>query len=307
MLDLNAVEQQDFSLTLQRLNSLKGKNLPKAIADFNKESDILSHVIQFDPTPKLSYTKWLMTRLYRDPATMAGEIQISTDGPNRVRRLLAEFDGIKHKLDVKDRDIFNYRSIEQLELVLIEQRKVRFKASKKYLNNLDIHETLLDTIVLMSDGLSVHRPRSVEDVIVMTGGDKAFDLRGGAGYRMLSRIGEIYVFNTDYGPLVGALPAQGEKGYLVDCTGEAAMFEDALNLHQNVDWERTPEILSLMIKIDPALPFDMELEAVEPYKVALTQFPLILHEDRAIPDEFLHELMEDPECGKAISEALQAH
>jgi hypothetical protein len=92
---------------------------------------------------------------------------------------------------------------------------------------------------------------------------------------------------------------------VVDCTGEAAMFEDALNLHQDVDWERAPEILSLMIKIDPALPFDLDLETVEPYQVALTQFPLILHEDRAIPDEFLHELMADPEIGKAISETLE--
>lgn len=304
MLDLNAVEQQDFSLTLKRLNALKGK-LPKAIADFIRESEILSYVTQFDPSPNLSYTKWLMTRLYRNPANIAGEIRISNDGSNRVRRLLAEFDGIKHKLEVKDRDIFNYRSIEQLEAVLIEQRKVRFKASKKYLKLLDIHETLLDTIVHMCDGLSVHRPRSIEDVIVMTGGDQAFDLRGDAAYRMLSRIGEVYVFNTDYGPLVGALPAQGEKGYVVDSTGEAAMFEDALNLHQDVDWERAPEIMSLMIKIDPALPFDMEMEAVEPYKVALTQFPLILHEDRAIPDEFLHELMEDPVIGKSIGETLE--
>jgi hypothetical protein len=304
MLDLNAVEQQDFSLTLKRLNALKGK-LPKAIADFIKESEILSYVIQFDPSPKLSYTKWLMTRLYRNPANIAGEIQISNAGSNRVRTLLAEFDGIKHKLDVKDRDIFNYRTIEQLEAVLIEQRKGRFKASKKYLKHLDIHETLLDTLVHTCDGLSVHRPRSIEDVIVLTGGDQAFDLRGDAAYRMLSRIGEIYVFNTDYGPLVGALPAKGQKGYVVDCTGEAAMFEDALNLHQDVDWERAPEILSLMIKIDPALPFDLDLETVEPYQVALTQFPLILHEDRAIPDEFLHELMADPEIGKAISETLE--
>ena len=304
MLDLKAVEQQDFSLTLKRLNALKGK-LPKAIADFIKESEILSYVIQFDPTPNLCYTKWLMTRLYRNPANIADKIEISSSGSNRLRTLLAEFDGIKHKLDVKDRDIFNYRTIEQLEVVLVEQRKGRFKASKKYMKHLDIHETLLDTLVHTCGGLSVHRPRSIEDVIVMTGGDQAFDLRGDARYRMLCRIGEVYVFNTDYGPLVGALPAQGEKGYVVDCTGEAAMFEDALNLHQDVDWERSAEILSLMIKIDPALPFDMELENVEPYRVALQQFPLILHEDRAIPDEFLYELMEDPVIGKAISETLE--
>lgn len=311
MQDISAVAQHDFSRTLKRLNALKGR-LPKAIDALIKESEffireaeIFSFVAQFDPTPNLTYTKWLMTRLYRDPATSGAQIKIGENGSNRVRTLLAEFDGVKHSLAVEDRDIFKYHNIDQLELVLIESRKQRFKASRKYLKHLDIHECLLDTMIYSYDRLSVHRPRSVEDVIAMTSGAKAFDLRGDAAYKMLSSIGDIYVFNTDFGPLVGALPAQGEKGYLVDCTGEAAVFEDALNLHPNITWEKTPEILSLMIQIDPALPFDLELKDIEPYKLALAQFPLILHEDRDIPEEFFDDLMEDPMLGPVIGGILE--
>lgn len=32
---------------------------------------------------------------------------------------------------------------------------------------------------------------------------------------------------------------------------------------------------------------------IEPYRVALTQFPLILHEDRAIPEDLREEILSD--------------
>jgi hypothetical protein len=91
---------------------------------------------------------------------------------------------------------------------------------------------------------------------------------------------------------------------LIDCCGEQAVFEDALPLHSKLSWETAPELLSLMIKIDPTLPFDTEMTEKEPFLVALNQFPLILHEDREIPEDLLDEILADPEVGPKVSEIL---
>lgn len=305
MLDLALVDKLVFDRSLKRLTKMKGR-LPDAIDSFGDDISVIQYVSSFDPTPDCIYTKWLMTRLHRNPKTLIAELKLSASGCNTVGILLAEFHGIKQRLPKENRDIFSYGSLHELEQVLIANRVERFRASKKFLKMLDIHECLLATQVMACDGLTVHKARCIEDVIVITGADNVFDGRGDGLYRQLLADGDVYVFNTGYGPLVGALPTKvGQRGDLFDSCGDPAMFEDALQVHPNLSWEKAPELLSLMIKIDPTLPFDTEMTEKDAFLVALKQFPLILHEDREIPEDLLDEILADPEVGPKVSEILE--
>lgn len=305
MLDLALVDKLVFDRSLKRLTKMKGR-LPDAIESFGDDLSVIQYVSSFDPTPDCIYTKWLMTRLHRNPKTLIAELKLSATGCNTVGILLAEFHGIKQRLPKEQRDIFSYGSLHELEQVLIANRVDRFRASKKFLKMLDMHECLLQTQVMACDGLTVHKPRCVEDVIAITCAENIFDARGEDWYRRLLEIGDLYVFNTGYGPLVGALPNEaGQRGMLLDCCGEQAIFEDALPLHPKLSWEGAPELLSLMIKIDPTLPFDTEMTEKDAFLVALKQFPLILNEDREIPEDLLEEILADPEVGPKVSEILE--
>jgi len=307
MLDLSLVDNKAVSRTLKRLNTMKGR-LPENFEELPilQDLEILKFVSQFDPTPDRIYTKWLMTSLLRNQAVVAGELKLSETKSNTVSNLLAEFHGIKQRLPKEQRDIFRYNSIQELEKVLIENRATRFRASKKFMKLLDIHECLLETQVMAFEGFSVHKARCIEDVLVITGGDKAFDQRGEGKYRHLLAIGDAYVMNTHAGPLVCALPqADGERGVVYDCTGEHAVFEDALDMHPNLTWESAPDLMALLIKIDPMLPFDLEMTEKEPYLIALKQFPLVLLEDREIPEDLYDEITSDPEVGPLIAEIIE--
>ncbi|WP_274644989.1 hypothetical protein [Pseudomonas serbica] len=304
MLDLALVDKLVFDRSLKRLTAMKGR-LPDAIASFGDDLSVIQYVSSFDPTPDCIYTKWLMTRLHRNPEVLINELKNSAQGCNTVGNLLAEFHGVKQRLPLEQRDIFVYGSVHELEQALTPHRATRFNASKKFLKMLDLHECLLETQVMACDGLTVHKARCIEDVIVITGADNVFDGRGDGLYRSLLADGDVYVFNTGYGPLVGALPTKvGQRGDLFDCCGERAMFEDALPLHPNLSWDTAPELLSLMIKIDPSIPFDNEMTEKEPFLVALKQFPLILHEDREIPEDLLDEILADEEVGPTVREFL---
>lgn len=307
MLDLSLVDNKAVSRTLKRLNTMKGR-LPENFEELAilQEFEILKFVSQFDPTRDRIYTKWLMTSLLRNQKVVTEELKLSETKSNTVSNLLAEFHGIKQRLPLKQRDIFRYNSISELEKVLIENRATRFRASKKFMKLFDIHECLLETQVMAFDGFSVHKARCIEDVIVITGGDKAFDQRGEDKYRQLLAIGDVYVFNTHAGPLVGALPRETpERGVLYDCTGELAVFESALDMHPKLNWASAPELMSLLIKIDPMLPFDLEMTEKEPYLIALKQFHFVLLEDREIPEDLYDEIASDPEVGPLITEILE--
>lgn len=309
MLDLSLVDNKQVSRTLKRLNTMKGR-LPEKFEELTilQDVEIIKFVSQFDPTHDRIYTKWLMTSLLRNQAVVAKELKLSETKSNTVSNLLAEFHGIKQRLPLEQRDIFRYNSIQELEKVLIENRATRFRASKKFMKLLDLHECLLETQVMAFEGFSVHKARCIEDVIVITGGDKAFDQSGDDLYRQLVAVGDVYVFNTHTGPLVGALPRETpERGVLYDCTGEHAVFESALAMHPKLNWESAPELMTLLIKIDPMLPFDLEMTEKEPYLIALKQFHFVLLEDREIPEGLYDEITSDPEVGPLIAEVLEVN
>lgn len=303
MLDFAVVGRDVYKRALNTVTAIKG---PRAVALSHEKVDteLFAAITDLDPTPKLKYMKWILTRLYRNPASII-EGLIGNDGMSgTLRGLLVEFEGVKHLLPAHMRDIFNYHSLERLEEVVGLMRKDRYKASKFIRNTARSEEVMAATLLMGHDGLTVHRARSVEDVILLTGSDEVFDLRGEKLYRNMASYGEVFIFITGYGVFVGALPrTAGHKGILFDCMGEPGMFEDALMAHRDVNWESAPEIITLMAKIDPALPFDEEMEEIEPYIAALNQFPLVLHEDREIPDDMIDRLLES---GLLSQEAMDA-
>lgn len=306
MLDFAVVNKEIYKRALSTVMALKGPRV-KAIEAVSQDADLLKAVCALDPTPGLKYIKWILTRLYRNPQSIAESLRYQNEDPGRLRELLLEFEAAKHLLPIHMRDIFNYRTLESLEEVLRLQRKDRgFKALRLMVNGARAETIYHDTLLHEHDGFSVHQPRSVEDVIVLTGSQDVFDLRGNKLYRDLALTGKVYVFNTNYGVFVGAIPENsGEKGVLVDFTGEMAIFEDALQAHRDVTWESCSEIYTLLCQIDPALPFDEELEAIGPYRVALNQFPLILDEDREVPDYLVDELLQDPQLNEEARKAIQ--
>lgn len=301
MLNFSKVGRDTYKRALQCVTAMKG---PRAEAlQYNPiETEVVSAAASLDPTPNYKYLKWILTRLHRNVNSFP-EVILSQEGKAiNVKALLLEFESVKHRLPAQMRDIFNYHSITALESVLGLERKDRIKASKMICKHWDIEDVMASTQVMEYEGLSVHEARCVEDVIILTGSDKVFDLRGQKLYRNLADCGQVYVFNTGYGVLVGALPRiEGEKGVLFDALGEHAVFEDALMVHPDVDWHSAPEIIELMSKIDPALPFDEAMEDIAPFAAALNQFPLILHEDRELPDEIRDDLLDS---GLLNAEAL---
>lgn len=302
MLILSTVGRNQYKRALQCVTAMKGPR-SEALRTIEDEAEVIQACAELDPTPKFKYLKWILTRLYRDVNSIAAATVSIGGRTPAIKPLLLEFEAVKHNLLPHMRDIFNYRSLEALEDVLVMHRKDRMKASKLICAQWDQDDVLADTTVMEFEGLTVHQARCVEDVIILTGSDQVFDLRGQKLYRDLASAGQVYVFNTGYGMLVGTLPhEEGEKGLLFDALGERAMFEDALMVHPDVDPSSAPEIIELMCKIDPALPFDEGMEEIAPFIAALNQFPLVLHEDREIPEDMLDELMESG----LLSQAAQA-
>jgi hypothetical protein len=280
-----------FKRALDRVTSLSG---PKELAfrQMQEEASLISRVALHDPTPAKKYVKWMLTRLYRNSSSIQDSIELDGNGIGEIRSLLIEFEGVKHTLPVEQRDIFNYNSARELECILAQYRENRFTASKFIVNNFDIDDVMLRTQIYSINGLTVHKARCIEDVIVTTGADNVFDRNGQGTYRSLTGIGSIYIFNSAYGILIGACPEiEGEKGVLIDVFGEPAMFEDILNVTPALTWDNARDILTLMIKIDPMLPFDTDMTDPGPYVVALNQFPLVLHEDRELPESIQNKIL----------------
>lgn len=307
MLDFAVVGHDVYKRALSTVTAFKG---PRALALSKAETDteLLAAVADLDPTPHLKYVKWILTRLYRNPASLAGSLVGDEDRSGALRGMLLEFEATKSKLPVHMRDIFLYHSVEHLEEVLSLARKDRVKASNLIRKHARPPEVMAATKIMGHDGLSVHAARCIEDVIILTGSDDVFDSRGDDVYRALKGAGDVFVFVTGYGVYVAALPReQGEeRGVLLDGMGYFSVFEDALNAHRNVNWAACPDIITLMCKIDPTLPFDTEMEEVEPYIIALNQFPLVLDEDREIPEDLLEQILENPALTAHAKAAIQA-
>lgn len=294
MLDFAVVGHDVYKRALSTVTAIKGPRA-QALRDVESDADLFAAVMDLDPTPRFKYVKWILTRLYRDSSSLDGSLVGSNGHSGSLRGLLLEFEATKHHLPAHMRDIFNYHCVGRLEEVLGLMRRDRFKAARLIRNEARPLEVLNVTQIMEHDGLSVHAVRCVEDIIILTGSDEVFDVRGEKRYRDLAQYGDVYVFITGYGVYVGSLPSnQGSRGILIDCMGEPGMFEDALAAHQDVSWESCPQIIGLMCKIDPSLPFDEEMEDIGPYIAALNQFPLVLAEDREIPFDLKEQLLESP-------------
>ncbi len=248
-----------------------------------KEIQMLADI---DPTGKLSYVKWLAGVMKRDQQCLEKVDKI------RLSELLSEFHGVKHLLPQDLRDINNYQSFSDLDKTLRGYRSERPKASRFLLKKLTIDSVIKETAIhVYEESLFVLKARSVEDVIVCTQNEQLFCKRGRGLYERLNNLGDVLIFISSNGVHVGASPRHpGDKGVLFDCFGEFSVFEDILDLYPNICWDNSSELLTTMIKIDPTLPFDIEMEDAEAYMIALKQFPLVLEEDRSIPDHLLEEI-----------------
>lgn len=244
----------------------------------------LNALRMIDPSIRLRYLDWLR------------KIEPSLDTVHRKAlaiECLIEFHGVSEQMSDHERDIYRYASIDGLSETLVKYRGTRVKPSMPYLSQLEADDVIERTTVLMVDGLAMLKPRSIEDVIVLTQNEELLSSTGEGLYETLIGLGEVYVFISGAGVHVGARPMiPGNKGILFDCFGELAVFEDILACHPSLGWNNAKGILSVMIHIDPCLPFDLAFEDVETYVVALEQFELVLHEDREIPEHLVEALQE---------------
>lgn len=143
------------------------------------------------------------------------------------------------------------------------------------------------------DNLAVYEIYSQDDFQTA---NKYFPLAGLYDEQILNS-NRLFLLITDLGAFIADLPKEpGDKGELIDANHEQAIFEDILQLHRKITWESCKEMMTLFIKIDPCLPFDLEIEAAEAYQVAVDQFPLVLDMDREIPDHLAH-LVNIPDAG----------
>ena len=258
-----------------------------------------------DPTPKGKYRRWLLNRIYKQIAKAPFDLDYSDNGLSAFQAL-AWFDDKKRYLPMELRNILSYQSIREINTVLSEHAYGIDRISPRLVDTLQTLDIIEQTRIDEFDGFSVHQPRSIEEIALLWGNDEWLDKRWGNGWARLKSLGTTYVILSDFGPILGVLPnLSGHRGVVLDTCCEPAMFEDALMAH-NISYSDAPGIFDLLSRIDPSLPFDLEMDEVGPYIAALNQFPLILHEDRAPSDEVREALMESVDLSDFARAELEA-
>ncbi|MBD8681450.1 hypothetical protein [Pseudomonas sp. CFBP 13719] len=264
-----------------------------------------AYVRECDPTPKGKYQRWLLSSLLQQIETKPFNLDF-TDSGISAYKALAWFEDKKRYLPVELRNILSYQSIKEISVVLAEYSYDIDRLSKRVADTLETIEVIEDTRVLEGGGLSIHQPRSIEDLALLWGNDDWLDKRGSNNWARLKAIGTPFVFLNEFGPLLGVLPnVPGHRGLVLDTCTDPGMFEDMLP-HHDLSYETDKDIIDLLCKIDPTLPFDEEMEEVGPYLAALNQFPLILHEDRTPSDEILQSLLASTDLSQAARTELEA-
>lgn len=295
--------QEEITLLTRALGAyvdLTGE--PIAIGDFERLLD------RADPSPRKKHVRWIAERLASGEAV--GEFdswRIEKGEFSQIYRILMMFDASKRALPKDIRNILNYRSLHELKLATVELNRGRFKPRKRIASGLTYAQAYEQTLVRADGGISVHKPLCIEEALVLMCNDNLVTEDGDSVYAILSDLGEVTVFLSQGYSFIGATPMiENEKGVIYDSFGEFAMFEEMImeesSFHE-VDWESYAGVLKEMILIDPALPFDCEMTEPEPYQVALCQFPLVLHEDRHIPDDLLEAIVSDQRVANRIREA----
>lgn len=292
--------------TTMRLTSTEAKKLiERAARSFSAimacettPEEMMRMLIDADPSEKKKYVRWMAERFAsKDAARQSRGLMIANGARSQAYRALLSFDLCKEQLPVELRNILNYRSIDEVRQATAALNEGRVNCRKFALKRLSFEQAFNLTLVEQAEGISVHQPRCIEEAAVLISNEDLLDSSGDGLYASLREIGQVLVFVSDSGVLIGARPeSQGERGIVYDPFGELAVFEDMLqveNCNGAVSWSTHESVLRHMIEIDPSLPFDTEMNEVEPYRVALTQFPLILHEDRVIPEDLREEILSD--------------
>lgn len=257
-----------------------------------------------DPTPKGRYQRWLTERVFKQIEDSPFDLCYRDSGLGAFQAL-AWFEDKKRYLPVELRNILSYQSLKEVRSVLAEHAYDIDRLSPRLADVTQTIEVIEETRIMESEGFSVHQPRSIEDLALLWGNDKWLDKRGSNNWARLKSVGTPYVFLNDFAPLLGVLPnIPGHKGVLLDTCIEPGLFEDVLSYHP-MAYDEAKDIIDLLCKIDPALPFDEEMEEVGPYLAALNQFPLILHEDRTPSDEILEALLSSEELTDAARTELE--
>lgn len=263
-----------------------------------------AYLKECDPTSKGRFQRWLTERISKQIEDNPFDLCYRDSGLGAFQAL-AWFEDKKRYLPVELRNILSYQSFKEVRSVLAEHAYDIDRLSPRLADVTQTIEVIEETRIMESEGFSVHQPRSIEDLALLWGNDKWLDKRGSNNWARLKTIGTPYVFLNDFAPLLGILPnVPGHRGLVLDTCTEPAMFEDALMMH-NLAYESDKDIIDLLCKIDPSLPFDEEMEEVGAYLAALNQFPLILHEDRHPSDEILESLLASDELSDAARTELE--
>lgn len=263
-----------------------------------------AYLKECDPTPKGKYQRWLVSSIAHQTPAKPFDLCYLDSGISAFQAL-AWFEDKKRYLPTELRNILSYQSIKEINVVLAEHAYDIDRLSSRLADVTQTIEVIEDTRILESDGFSVHQPRSIEDLALLWGNSNWLDKRGSNNWARLKSIGTPYVFLNDFAPLLGVLPnVPGHRGLVLDTCTDPGMFEDAL-MHHNLYYDTAKDIIDLLCKIDPALPFDEEMEEVGPYLAALNQFPLIVHEDRTPTDDILEALIASDELSDAARAELE--
>ncbi|WP_410950848.1 hypothetical protein [Pseudomonas sp. S1(2024)] len=250
-----------------------------------------------DPTREGKYLRWILNRMNRQTPERVFDLDFDRQGLAARKTLLA-FSVKSQYLPLEQRDILAYQSLREVGLVLAEHAESFNTISNVLLASLDAEEVFERTLILEHERLSVCDPQTIEETAALLGNPQWLDSRGKGFYRKLKSLGKIFLLLSDFGVQVLVRPhASNERGIVYDCTGELSLIEDAL-AHHDLTYEEAPEILELLCKVDPALPFDESMEDIELFLAALNQFPLILMEGRELDDGMRDTLLSHPELGE---------
>jgi hypothetical protein len=270
---------------------------------------LLRNLASVDPSEKGKNIRWLCERLAGRSFIRERHLwDIQQGEGSHAYRLLLAFEACKAELPVDQRNILNYQNLTELDHATRSKNARRTRCNTLVLDKMNEIVVFNSTMLSKVGGLSIHQPRSIEEAAILLGNSELLDERGQNLYAALKADGDIRVFMSETDVVIGALPEEvGTRSLVFDSMGELAVFEDMLaveSLQSDLRWDNYEPVLRSMVLIDPSLPFDMEMEEVEPYQVALLQFPFVLHEDREIPEHLMERVLSNPDVFLAVSEFL---
>jgi hypothetical protein len=262
-----------------------------------------------DPSGRGKNIRWLCERLAARSFIRERHLWDIQQGDNsHAYRLLLAFEACKAELPIDQRNILDYQNLTELDHATRSTNARRTRCNTQVLLKMSEQAVFNSTMLAKVGGLSMHEPRSIEEAATLLGNSEVLDQRGQGLYAALRIDGAIRVFMSETDVVIGALPEEaGTRSLVFDSMGELAVFEDMLSvesLHSDLSWKNYEPVMRSMVLIDPTLPFDTEMDEVEPYEVALLQFPFVLFEDRQIPEHLLDQVLSNPDVFLAVSEFL---